>query len=110
MRTFNSACNTITVSFDTLTNAINRTATSVSAVVDTVDNLVSIGKNWSEDLVKEQKLNRDTKYQEMVAEAAIRRERVDEVFETILSNRKERGEKFYQDKKDLISKIESNEF
>lgn len=110
MRTFNSACNTITVSFDTITNAITRTATSVGAVVDTVDNLVSIGKNWSEDLVKEQKLNRDTKHQEMIAEAAIRRERVDEVFEQILANRKERGESFSQQKRDLISKIENNEF
>lgn len=110
MRTFNSACNTIAVSFDTITNAINRTASSLSAVTDTIDNLVSIGKNWSEDLLKEQKLNRDTKYQEMVAEAAIRRERVDEVFEEILANRKERGESFASQKKDLISKIESNEW
>lgn len=117
MRTFNSACNTITVSFDTLTKGIERTAHSLSSVIDAVDtsvstinDLASIAKSWSEDLRWEQQKNRDTKRQEILVEAAIRRDQLDSAIEQLLQNRKERGEDFAKAKSELLSKIENNQF
>ena len=68
MRTFNSAANTITVSFDTITKGIERSAHSLSNVIDAVDTSIStvndlayIAKSWSDDLRWEQQRNKEAK-------------------------------------------------
>lgn len=117
MKTFNSAANTVVVTFDTLTKGINRAANSFSNVVDaidtsisTVNDLAAIAKSWSDDLRWEQQRNKATKRQEILVEAAIRRDQLDNAIEQLIANRKERGEDFAKAKSELLSKIENDEF
>ena len=117
MRTFNSAANTITVTFDTITKGIERSAHSFSNVIDAVDtsistinDLASIAKSWSDDLRWEQQRNKETKRQEILVEAAIRRDQLDNAIEQLIANRKERGEDFAKAKSELLQKIENNEY
>lgn len=117
MKTFNSAANTIVVSFDTLSKGIERAANTIGSVtsaidtsVSTINDLASIAKSWSDDLRWEQERNKATKRQEILVEAAIRRDQLDSAIEQLIANRKERGEDFAKAKSELLSKIENNEF